>query len=71
VHVITVVDGMFMYYHIVLSIQSHIYVLSGAFFSHKCLQCFDTVGWAAGRASGLQKTQWWGAGVVVCLEQGA
>ena len=21
-----------------------------------CLQCFDTVGWAAGRASGLQKT---------------
>ena len=20
-----------------------------------CLQCFDTVGWAAGRASGLQK----------------
>ena len=23
--------------------------------NHKCLQCFDTVGWAAGRASGLQK----------------
>jgi len=22
---------------------------------HKCLQCFDAVGWAAGRASGLQK----------------
>ena len=21
----------------------------------KCLQCFDAVGWAAGRASGLQK----------------
>jgi len=36
-----------------------------------CLQCFDTVGWAAGRASGLQKTEWWGAGVVICLEQGA
>jgi len=32
-----------------------------------CLQCFDTVGWAAGRASGL----WWGAGMVICLEQGA
>jgi len=31
--------------------------------------CFNTVGWAAGRASGLQKTKWWGAGVVVCLEQ--
>jgi len=25
-----------------------------------CLQCFDTVGWAAGRASGLQKMGgWW------------
>jgi len=22
-----------------------------------CLQCFDTVGWAAGRASCLQKTE--------------
>ena len=38
---------------------------------HNLLQCFDAVGWAAGRASGLQKTEWWGAGVVVCLEQGA
>ena len=28
-----------------------------------CLQCFDAVGWAAGRASGLKKL-WWGAGVV-------
>ena len=36
-----------------------------------CLQCFDAVGWAAGRASGLYKTEWWGAGVVVCLERGA
>jgi len=36
-----------------------------------CLQCFDAVGWVAGRASGLQKTEWWGAGVVICLEQGA
>ena len=36
-----------------------------------CLQCFDTVGWTAGRASGLWKTKWWGAGVVVCLERGA
>jgi len=23
----------------------------------KCLQCLDTVGWAAGRASGLYKTE--------------
>ena len=35
------------------------------------LQCFDAVGWAAGRASGLYKTEWWGAGVVICLELGA
>ena len=36
----------------------------------KCLQCFDAVGWEAGRASGLyKKTEWWGAGVVICLEQ--
>jgi len=28
------------------------------------LQCFDAVGSAAGRA-----TEWWGAGVVVCLER--
>jgi len=36
-----------------------------------CLQCFDAVGWAAGRASGLSKTEWWGADVVICLERGA
>ena len=34
--------------------------------SHR-LQCFDAVGWATGRAS----SQWWGAGMVICLEQGA
>ena len=33
------------------------------------LQGFDAVGWAAGRASGLQKTEWWGAGMVICLER--
>ena len=32
-----------------------------------CLHCFDAVGWVAGRAS----SQWWGAGVVICLEWGA
>jgi len=35
-----------------------------------CLQCFDAVGWSAGRASGLYKSEWWGAGVVICLERG-
>ena len=43
------------------------------FIDHMCggLQCFDAVGWAAERASGVQKTERWGAGVVVCLERGA
>jgi len=36
-----------------------------------CLQCFDAVGWAAGKASGLYKTERWGVGVVICLERGA
>jgi len=36
-----------------------------------CCQCFDAVGWAAGRASGLKKTEWWDAGVVICLKRGA
>ena len=35
------------------------------------LQCFDAVGWAAGRASACKKTEWWGAGMVICLERGA
>ena len=35
------------------------------------LQCFDAVGWAAGRASGLQRTEWLGACVVICLERSA
>ena len=33
------------------------------------LQCFDTVGWVAGRASGLKKTEWWGMDMVICLER--
>jgi len=36
-----------------------------------CLSLCVCVGWAAGRASDLLKTEWWGAGVVICLEQGA
>ena len=39
-------------------------------FKH-CLQCFGAVGWATGRASGLLKTEWWGAGMVIFLERGA
>ena len=35
------------------------------------LQCTDTVGWASRRTSGMQKIEWWGAGVVICLQQGA
>jgi len=35
------------------------------------LQSFDSVAWVAGRASSLQKTEWWGAGMVICLEGGA
>jgi len=34
--------------------------------TNKQQQCFDAVGWAAGRA-----TEWWGTGVVICLERGA
>jgi len=36
-----------------------------------CLQCFDAVGWAAGRASSLQKAEWWDVGMVICLGWGA
>ena len=61
--------------------QNIVVVVNCAVYSHllefvlcyQCLylQCFDAVGWAAGRASGLKKTEWWGAGVVICLERGA
>ena len=45
--------------------------MSNHFYLHwrVCLQCFDAVGWAAGRAS-CKKLEWWGAGVVICLEWG-
>jgi len=36
-----------------------------------CIQCFDAVGWAAGRHPACKKTEWWGAGMVISLEQGA
>jgi len=35
-----------------------------------CLQCFDAVGCMAGRASGLEKNECWGASVVTCLGRG-
>jgi len=35
-----------------------------------CLQCFDAVGQQEGHPA-CKKTEWWGAGVVICLEQGA
>ena len=37
-----------------------------------CLQCFDAVGWAAGR-KGIRpvKTELWGTGVVICLQRRA
>jgi len=42
---------------------------------HLCLQCFDAVGWAAGRASGLKKLSggvltWLSAGVRCRLAYG-
>jgi len=41
-------------------------------FAFFCLQCFDAVGWAAGRASGLQKKlECSGTGMVIYLERGA
>ena len=42
------------------------YFLAGCYY----LQCFGAVGLTAGRASGLQKMEWWGTGMVVCLERG-
>jgi len=33
-------------------------------------QCFDTVGRQEGHLA-CKKTEWWGAGIVICLERGA
>jgi len=35
-----------------------------------CLLCSDAVCWVAGRASSLQESEQWGAGVVISLERG-
>ena len=34
-----------------------------------CLQCFDAVGWAAGRA--VKNFEWCSTGMVICLERDA
>jgi len=35
------------------------------------LQCFDAVGWVAEGHPACKTLEWWGAGVVICLERGA
>jgi len=51
----------------------HLYIIMPHWYCwyYSCLQCFDAVGWAAKRHPACKKTQWWGAGVVICLERGA
>jgi len=41
-----------------------------AIITNAFLQCFDAVGWAAGRAL-FKISECWGAGVVICLERDA
>ena len=40
------------FYFLLFSASYYLHILTIAF-SALCLQCFDAVGWAAGRASGL------------------
>jgi len=35
-----------------------------------CLQCFDAVGWVQEGHPTCKKTEWWDAGMVICLGQG-
>ena len=49
-------------------------VIFQTFLSFVCsfsLQCFDAVGWATEGNPACKKTEWLGAGVVICLERGA
>jgi len=68
--------------HVALTIGLHdMSTASQNFYVHNfrslCLQCFDTVGWASGRASGLYKLSdevlvWlsvWGEVQIVCMVQ--
>jgi len=41
------------------------------YYYYSCLLCFDAVGCAAGGHPACKKTNWWGAGMVICLERGA
>jgi len=50
--------------------KPHKVAISNSFYTI-VLQCFDTIGWVVGRASSLPKTEWWGAGMVICLGRGA
>jgi len=34
------------------------------------VKCFDIDGWAPERTSGRVKIDWWGNGMVICLERG-
>ena len=34
-----------------------------------CLQCYDIVVWVEEGHPACKKTEWWGAGVVICLER--
>ena len=53
--------------NIIIHSFTHLVVFEVRFqISILCLRCFDTVGWASGRASSLS-----GVGVVICLEWGA
>jgi len=36
-----------------------------------CLKCTDTVGWVAGGHPAWNKLEWWGTGMVICLERDA
>ena len=36
-----------------------------------CAMCYSISGWAVGRHPACKKTEWWGAGVVICLRRGA
>jgi len=44
------------------------------FIYYNSLQCFDALMLLVGRQEGhpaFKKTEWWGAGMVICLERGA
>jgi len=58
-------------YHLLVHMQLQATCIQFTVYCIICisLQWFDTVVWGAGRASVCKKTEWWGAGVVICLER--